>query len=72
MQKILIVEDDEKLRNEVEIFFSHHGYQAESLKKFDNTIQDIIDINPDLIYLEQMENMFAKKLENSLMYQLLL
>ena len=41
MQKILIVEDDEKLRNEVEIFFSHHGYQTESLKKFDNTILDI-------------------------------
>ena len=52
MQKILIVEDDEKLRNEVEIFFSHHGYQAESLKKFDNTIQDIININPDLILLD--------------------
>ena len=52
MQKILIVEDDEKLRNEVEIFFSHNGYQAESLKKFDNTIQDIININPDLILLD--------------------
>ena len=52
MQKILIVEDDEKLRGEIEIFFSHHGYQAESLKKFDNTIQDILNINPDLILLD--------------------
>ena len=52
MPIILIVEDDEKLRNEIEIFFSHHGYQAESLKKFDNTIQDIININPDLILLD--------------------
>ena len=52
MQKILIVEDDEKLRNEVEIFFNNNGYQAESLKKFDNTIQDIININPDLILLD--------------------
>ena len=52
MQKILIVEDDEKLRGELEIFFSHHGYKAESLKKFDNTIQDIININPDLILLD--------------------
>ncbi len=52
MQKILIVEDDEKLRCEVEIFFSHYGYQVESLKKFDNTIQDIMNINPDLILLD--------------------
>ena len=52
MQKILIVEDDEKLRGEVEIFFNNNGYQAESLKKFDNTIQDIININPDLILLD--------------------
>ena len=52
MQRILIVEDDEKLRNEVEIFFNNNGYQAESLKKFDNTIQDIININPDLILLD--------------------
>ena len=52
MRKILIVEDDEKLRNEVEIFFNNNGYIAESLKKFDNTIQDIMSINPDLILLD--------------------
>lgn len=52
MPKILIVEDDEKLRNEIEIFFNNNGYQAESLKKFDNTIKDIININPDLILLD--------------------
>ena len=52
MQKILIEEDDEKLRDEIEIFFGHNGYETESLKKFDNTIQDIIDINPDLVLLD--------------------
>ena len=52
MQKILIVEDDEKLRDEIEIFFGHNGYETESLRKFDNTIQDIIDINPDLVLLD--------------------
>ncbi len=52
MQKILIVEDDDKLRNEIEIFFNNNGYKAESLKKFDNTIQDIINANPDLILLD--------------------
>lgn len=52
MQKILIVEDDEKLRDELEIFLSNNGYQAESLKKFDDTIQDILTINPDLVLLD--------------------
>lgn len=52
MQKILIVEDDEKLRNELEIFLNNNGYQAESLKTFDNTINDILKIEPDLILLD--------------------
>ena len=42
MQKILIVEDDEKLRNELEIFLKNNGYQVEILKKFDQTIEDIL------------------------------
>ena len=52
MHKILIVEDDEKLRNELEIFLNNNGYQAECLKKFDNTIHDILEINPNLILLD--------------------
>ncbi len=52
MQKILIVEDDEKLRDELEIFLNNNGYKAESIKTFNNTIQDILKINPDLILLD--------------------
>lgn len=52
MQKILIVEDDEKLRKELEIFLKNNGYQAETLKTFENTINDILDINPNLILLD--------------------
>lgn len=52
MQKILIVEDDEKLREELEIFLNKNGYKAETLKKFNNTIQDILDIEPDLVLLD--------------------
>lgn len=52
MQKILIVEDDEKLRNELKIFLSHQGYQAECLKTFNNTINDILEINPNIILLD--------------------
>ena len=52
MQKILIVEDDEKLRDELEIFLNKNGYEAMTLKTFNNTIQDILNINPDLVLLD--------------------
>ena len=52
MQKILIVEDDEKLRDELGIFLNNNGYQTETIKEFNNTIQDILKINPDLILLD--------------------
>lgn len=52
MQKILIVEDDEKLGEELEIFLNKNGYQAETLKTFNNTIKDVLDINPDLLLLD--------------------
>lgn len=52
MQRILIVEDDEKLRNELEIFLNKNGYQASSLKKFDNTINEILESDSDLVLLD--------------------
>ena len=52
MQKILIVEDDEKLKNELKIFLIHNGYEAQALNKFDNMIEDILNINPDLLLLD--------------------
>lgn len=52
MQKILIVEDDEKLRDELEIFLNNNGYKVEVLKAFTNTINDILTINPDLVLLD--------------------
>ena len=52
MQKILIVEDDEKLRNELKIFLKKNGYEVEVLEVFKNTLQDIININPDLVLLD--------------------
>ena len=50
--KILIVEDDEKLRNELQIFLNKNGYEAFILEKFDNAVQDILNQNADLILLD--------------------
>lgn len=52
MEKILIVEDDKKIRKELEEFLNKHGYLAKGLEKFDNTIQDILDENADLVLLD--------------------
>ncbi len=52
MKKIVVVEDDEKLRNELEIFLNNNGYQVDNLKKFDNTLQDILMKKPDLLLLD--------------------
>ena len=52
MEKILIVEDNKKIRKELEEFLNKHGYLAKGLEKFDNTIQDILDENADLVLLD--------------------
>ena len=52
LKRILIVEDDEKLQEELEIFLNKNGYEAESLKTFDHTIQDILNRKPDLVLLD--------------------
>ena len=52
MQKILIVEDDKKIRKELETFLNKNGFIAKGLEKFDNTIQDILNENADLILLD--------------------
>ena len=52
MQKILIIEDDEKLRNELETFLNKNGFIATSIKKFDNAVEDIQKIQADLLLLD--------------------
>ncbi len=52
MQRILIIEDDEKLREELKIFLNKNGYEAIVLQTFDNTIQDILRISPNLLLLD--------------------
>ena len=52
MQKILIVEDDKKIRKELETFLNKNGFIAKGLEKFDNTIQDILNENADLVLLD--------------------
>ena len=52
MNSILIVEDDEKLRNELGIFLGNNGYSIKYMDKFDNTISEILNSKCDLILLD--------------------
>lgn len=50
--KILIIEDDIELRNELKILLDDNGYNAIVLPSFENAKSDILDINPDLVLLD--------------------
>ena len=52
MQKIIIVEDTEKIRNELKEFLSKYGYDVKVPEDFNNIINYIFEENPDLILLD--------------------
>ena len=52
MSKILIVEDDKKLRNELKIFLEKNGYEVQLLEDFENPIENILSRKVDLILLD--------------------
>lgn len=52
MRKILIVEDDEKLRKELQIFLTRNGYAVTCIEQFDKTLLDIIHSDADLVLLD--------------------
>ena len=52
MDKILIVEDDEKIRKELNIFLGNNGYEVKFLENFLNPVEDIVNVKTDLILLD--------------------
>ena len=50
--KILIIEDDFELSNELKILLDNNGYQGIILQDSQNALENIININPDLILLD--------------------
>ena len=51
-EKILIVEDDKKIRKELEAFLIKNGFIVKALEKFDNTVEDILKEKSDLVLLD--------------------
>lgn len=52
LEKVLIIEDDLYIREELESIFEKRGYAVESITNFNNTLEDIKKSNPDLIVLD--------------------
>ena len=52
LKRILIIEDDEKLRCELETFLNKNGFVATSLNKFDNAVEDTLNEKADLLLLD--------------------
>ena len=52
MQKILIIEDDKTISNELKEMLDNSNYEGIILKDFNNALKQIIEINPDLILLD--------------------
>ena len=52
MQKILIIEDDEKIRSELETFLNKNGYETKTIVNFENTIEYALNEKADLILLD--------------------
>lgn len=52
MSRILIIEDDPLMREELSILLEKEGYQTYTTTNFKNSYQDVISFNPHLILLD--------------------
>lgn len=52
MPKIVIIEDTEKIREELKTFLTRYGYEAVAPMNFEQVIQDTLKEEPDLILLD--------------------
>lgn len=52
MPKILIVEDDNKLRNELGLYLSNNGYDVDEITDYKNSVDIIINCDSDLVLLD--------------------
>lgn len=52
MKKILIVEDDTSISNELKDLLDNSGYNGVILKDFENSLEEVKNENPDLILLD--------------------
>lgn len=52
MEKIFVIEDEIKLREELVSLITRNGYNCEAIDTFENVIEKVFKANPDLILLD--------------------
>jgi DNA-binding response OmpR family regulator len=52
MKRILVLEDEENIRDEIVILLGTSGYKAETITNFENTVEDILESSPDMVLLD--------------------
>lgn len=52
MEKIIIVEDDKIIREELQSFLSKYGYEVVAPSEFENTVEFILNENANLVLLD--------------------
>lgn len=52
MYKIMLVEDNVLIRNELSTFLNMNGYEVLSVDKFDNVIEEVLGSNSDCVLLD--------------------
>ena len=52
MKRILILEDEESIRDEIVILLETSGYKAETVTNFEKSVEDILGSSPDMVLLD--------------------
>ena len=52
MTKILVVEDDHQIQQELVLLLQRNGFEAQALTSFESVPQQIIAAHPDLVLLD--------------------
>ena len=52
MKRILVLEDEKNIREEILILLGTSGYNAESVTSFENSVEEILSSAPDMVLLD--------------------
>ena len=52
MHRLLIVEDDKQIRDELKVLLQRNGYEALVLEGFENVVNESLALAPDLVLLD--------------------
>ncbi|MPQ45001.1 response regulator transcription factor [Clostridium tarantellae] len=52
MDKIVIIEDNEKIRKELKEFLERYGYEVKIIENFNNIVKEILEEDPKLVLLD--------------------